>query len=129
MDTLQIKIARSAKSPFARPFQRRMILLSPLLALFLFPHQVFAQRYGDWHPGMMDGWGMGWFGGIFMIVLWILVIVGLVFFIKWLVQSTREVPGAKSSPTSRALHILEERYARGEIEKQEFQEKKKDLLS
>jgi len=106
-----------------------MILLSPLLALFLFPHQVFAQRYGDWHPGMMDGWGMGWFGGIFMIVLWILVIVGLVFFIKWLVQSTREVPGAKSSPTSRALHILEERYARGEIEKQEFQEKKKDLLS
>jgi putative membrane protein len=88
-----------------------------------------AQRYGPWHPGMMDGWGMGWFGGIFMIVLWILVIVGLVFFIKWLVQSTRDVPAGKSSPTSRALHILEERYARGEIDKQEFLDKKKDLFS
>lgn len=78
---------------------------------------------------MMDGWGMGWFGGIFMLVIWILVVVGLIFLIKWLVQTTRDVPGGKSTPTSRALHILEERYARGEIEKQEFQEKKKDLLS
>ena len=64
-----------------------------------------------------------------MIVLWILVIVGLVFFIKWLLQSKRDVPAGKSSPTSRALHILEERYARGEIDKQEFLDKKKDLLS
>jgi len=37
--------------------------------------------------------------------------------------------GGKISPTSRALHILEEKYARGEIEQQEFQEKKRDLLS
>jgi uncharacterized membrane protein len=37
--------------------------------------------------------------------------------------------GGKSSPTSRALHILEEKYARGEIEQQEFQEKKRGLLS
>lgn len=88
-----------------------------------------AQRYGPWHPGMMDGWGMGWFGGVFMLVIWILVVVGLIFLIKWLVQSTRDVPAGKSSPTSRALHILEERYARGEIDKQEFLDKKKDLFS
>ena len=88
-----------------------------------------AQRYGPWHPGMMDGWGMGWFGAVFMLVIWVLVVVGLIFLIKWLVQSTRDVPAGKSTPTSRALHILEERYARGEIEKQEFHEKKKDLLS
>jgi hypothetical protein len=52
-----------------------------------------------------------------------------VFLIKWLVQSSRESPSGRSSPTSRALHILEERYARGEIDKQEFLDKKKDLLS
>jgi uncharacterized membrane protein len=38
--------------------------------------------------GTMYGWGMGWFGGIFMIVFWVLVLVGLVFVIKWLLQST-----------------------------------------
>jgi putative membrane protein len=110
---------------------RVKIVLSSALA-FLLPilsaDRAFAQRYGGWRPGMMDGWGMGWFAGIFMILFWILVIVGLVFLIKWLVQSTRDAQGGRSSSTSRAVHILEERYARGEIDKQEFQEKKRDLL-
>ena len=88
--------------------------------------------YEGWHmgPGMMGDWGMGWFGGIFMIVFWILLIIGLVFLIKWLVQSTKGDSG--SSPrgaSSNALEILRERYARGEINKQEFEEKKRDLLS
>jgi putative membrane protein len=104
-------------------------LATGFLPLVLSADPASAQRYGGWHSGMMDGWGMGWFGGIFMILFWILVIVGLVFLIKWLVQSTRQTPGGRSSSTSNALHILEERYARGEIDKQEFQEKKKDLLS
>jgi putative membrane protein len=80
-------------------------------------------------PGMMDGWGMGWFGGIFMIVFWVLIIVGLVFLIKWLVQSTKGDSGSARSSSSNALEILKERYARGEINKQEFEEKKRDLLS
>jgi putative membrane protein len=87
--------------------------------------------YGNWHmgPGMMDGWGMGWFGGIFMIVIWVLVIVGLVFLIKWLVQSTKGESRSVESASSRSLDILKERYARGEIDKQEFEEKKRDLSS
>lgn len=85
--------------------------------------------YDDWHGRMMDGWGwgMGWFGGIFMIAFWILIIIGLVFLIKWLVQSTRGESGFSRSNSSRALDILKERYARGEINKQEFEEKKRDL--
>jgi putative membrane protein len=88
-----------------------------------------------WHmgPGMMGGYGiMGWFGGIFTIVVWILIIVGLVLLIRWLVQTTRSEPGASAgagASTSRALEILRERYARGEIDKAEFEEKKKDLTS
>ena len=78
----------------------------------------------------MGGYGTGWFGGIFMIIFWVLIIVGLVFLIKWLVQSTKghSSPGGWSGSSSRALDILKERYARGEINKQEFEEKKRALL-
>jgi putative membrane protein len=85
-------------------------------------------RYGDWHmgPGMMQGWGMGWFGGIFMIVFWILILVGLVLVIKWLIQTTSRGK-VEGNTGSRAMEILKERYARGEIDKAEFEEKKKYL--
>jgi putative membrane protein len=87
--------------------------------------------YRDWHmgqQGMMGGWGFGgWFGSIFMLLFWVLVIIGLIFLIKWLVQTTRKGPGAFHEG-SRALDILKERYARGEINKEEFEEKKRDLM-
>jgi len=87
--------------------------------------------YDGWHMGYggVGGWGMGWFGGIFMIIFWILIIIGLVFLIKWLVQSTKGNSGSPRIGSSSALEILKERYARGEINKQEFEEKKRDLLS
>ena len=94
-------------------------------------NQAYAQtgQYGGWGmgPGMMGGWGMGWFGGIFIVVFWILILVGLVFLIKWLIQSTSR-DQANGRAFSRAVEILKERYARGEIDKDEFESKKKDLL-
>jgi putative membrane protein len=62
-----------------------------------------------------------------MMIFWILLIVGMVFLIKWLIQSTSR-DKASGSGGSRALEILKERYARGEIDKNEFESKKKDLL-
>jgi len=78
-------------------------------------------------PGMMGGWGMGWFGGIFMIAFWILILVGLIFLIRWLIQSNSRTR-AIGNGESRAVDILKERYARGEIDKDEFDSKRKDLL-
>lgn len=72
-------------------------------------------------PGMMWGWwGMGW---IFMIILWGLIIVGIIFLIRYLVVTTKSGKGEES-----ALEILKKRYARGEINKEEFEQKKKDLI-
>ncbi|OHB15248.1 MAG: electron transporter RnfE [Candidatus Zambryskibacteria bacterium RIFOXYC1_FULL_39_10] len=72
--------------------------------------------------GFYNDYG-GWFGGgIMMVVFWVLLVV----FIVWIV---REVGGKNSSPRSNssALEILKERYAKGEIDKEEFESKKKDL--
>jgi putative membrane protein len=73
----------------------------------------------------MMGYGGGWSMGIFMLVFWVAVIVGIAFLVKWVVaQSGGGSHGGSESP----LDILKRRYARGEIDKAEFEEKKKDLL-
>ena len=64
-------------------------------------------------------WGMGWGWLISIIFLMALIWVGL-----RLVKQNKYTgrPSAKA-----ALEILKERYARGEIDKQEFEKRKKDL--
>jgi putative membrane protein len=64
-----------------------------------------------------------------MIIFAILIIVGLFFFIKYLNQNSKGETGWMFSTSPKGLDTLRERYARGEIDKQEFEEKKKDLLS
>lgn len=67
------------------------------------------------------GWGMG-FGGVFMIVFWILVVLGIVFLIKSFAGGTN-----KQEKEESALDILKRRYAKGEINKEEFERMKVDL--
>ncbi|SPP66309.1 SHOCT domain-containing protein [Nitrospira lenta] len=76
------------------------------------------------HEPMMGLWG--WVGYVLMVVFWTLVILALVLWIKsWLEQKGF---GSASREPESALEILKKRYARGEINKQEFEEKRKDLL-
>jgi len=77
---------------------------------------------------MMYGydWGFGWLGMIVMLAFWVLIIVGVVLLIRWLVvQGGQTAP--PPPPQETALDVLKKRYARGEIGKEEFEEKKKDL--
>lgn len=79
---------------------------------------------GGWgmHP-MWGAWGIWGFGmALFMFLFWALVIVGIVLGIRWLVREGRPGGGGDS-----ALEILRERYARGDISREEFDAKRKDL--
>jgi len=63
-------------------------------------------------------------GPIFMFVFWALVIAGVVLLVRFLARQSR-VGGRQEDS---ALEILKRRYARGEIEKDEFEARRKDLI-
>jgi putative membrane protein len=103
----------------------KVLMMLSFLAAFPVT-DCFAQMGGYMGPGMMGwGYGMGWGWSIIMIAFWIAVIAGIIFLIRWIVMSTDK--GKATGGEDSALEILRKRYARGEINKQEFEEKKKDL--
>ena len=64
------------------------------------------------------GWGMGW-GWIISLIL----LIAVIWFIARTVNQNNQSVLSNKTP----LEILKERYARGEIDKEEFEERKKDL--
>jgi len=67
------------------------------------------------------GWGFGFFGGLGMLLVWVLVIATIVFAIKYALGSSQ------STSSSGAVDILKERFARGEIDEEEYRLRKKLL--
>lgn len=118
------------RSNFFNRFSLGLITMWGLSPVLLPP--AFAQPggYGSGHMGrwMMGDWGMGWFGMIFMLLFWALIIAGIVFLIRWLVQSTGSRGSSGADTGSQAMDILKERYARGEISQDEYESMKKEIL-
>jgi len=75
----------------------------------------------DWGAGV---WGHG-FGWLLMILFWVLIIAGIIVLVKWLASGA--TPGA--SPGKRALEILKERYARGDITRDQYEQMRRDIES
>lgn len=80
--------------------------------------------YGGYGPGM-SGWGWGLMGGLhglFWLVLLVLAGVALVALVRYLWRG-----GGAESPASSARRVLDERYARGEIDRTEYLQRRQDL--
>ena len=71
---------------------------------------------------MHDGSWFGFGGGV-MWVFWILLIAAIV----WAVKAAIGISNNQSVKQKSALDILKERYARGEIEQDEFEQKREDI--
>ena len=87
------------------------------------------QGGGHWNTGMFWGTHILW---------WIFILVGIIALVRWISGShatrhicssshDRNMSGGNRQASDNALGILRERYARGEIDKAEFEERKRDL--
>ena len=104
------------------------VVLMPALALAQQTSQPTAYPCG---PYMMN-WGGGWYGmalgPLFMILVLALVIAVAVLLVRWLSGPWHSNQSSSHLPPSRTpLDILKERYARGEIDKEQFEEGRRVL--
>lgn len=105
-------------------------------ALALLPSTAWAQAPADadryvYGPHMM-GWGGGWyamiFGPLFMILGLAVLIAAVVLLVHWLGGPWQGTAPPRHTPPGRTpLDILKERFARGEIDKDEFEERRRVL--
>ena len=71
-----------------------------------------------WHDGM--GWGWMLFGGLWMLVFWVVIIALVV----WGIKKVTERGGSASKPPEKRdpLDIAKERYAKGDISREQFEQ-------
>ncbi len=92
-------------------------------------HENIGDRWhhhmSDWmdFPNHMMG-GSSWLGWFLTALFWAFVVIGIVLLVWWILRS-----GSDVGPRNRrsALDILEERYARGEIDEEEYDRRRKNL--
>lgn len=105
-------------------------------ALVFIPTALWAQVPSDadrwWGCGPHMSWpGGGWFGMISGPLFLILVLAGLIalviLLLRWLGGASHGAAWHQGAPSRTALDILKERYARGEINQDEFEERRRVL--
>ena len=98
--------------------KKYIVLFSALFLIAFAPAFVSAQ-------GMMGWYGYSPISFVVCIIFWVLLIALIVLIVRWIVSAS----GHKFEEKDSALEILKERYAKGEIKKEEFEQKKNQLLN
>ena len=109
-----------------------LMLTTAILSSILPFASLASAQPRDWGPGpwgygmhyMWGAWGIGMM--LFMLIFWVLIIAGAVALIRWLWSGPSGSISASSGGET-AEDILKNRYAKGEIDKQEFEEKLQDI--
>ena len=100
-----------------------------VVLLFGFPG-AGMMGFGGFGPGMMGGFYRGYgyapWWGIIMLLFWALVIGGAVILVGRLVRQGNETPRGGGREDS-SVEILRQRYARGEITRDQFDQMRRDL--
>ncbi len=76
---------------------------------------------------MMTGFGMGLGGGLMMVLFWIVLIVGAVWLARGLFPNGQQPPASLTRSELSADEVLKQRYARGEITKEQYEQMHRDL--
>ncbi|VAV97665.1 hypothetical protein MNBD_ALPHA02-1749 [hydrothermal vent metagenome] len=79
------------------------------------------------HMNDSYGWGMGWGMHFFGMLFWILIIAGVVLFVRWIIGSTQG--NSQNVSQDSPLAILKRRYANGEVDQETYERMKKELES
>ncbi len=78
-------------------------------------------------PGFMHDYGFSPWWGLLMPLFWILLLGGIVLLAVSLLRQGR-LTGIGPTGGSRALEILQERYAKGEITREQYEEMRRDIV-
>ncbi len=76
---------------------------------------------------MMAGLGMGLGGGLVMVLFWVVLIAGAVWLVRGLFPNGQQPPASSTRSEASADEILKQRYAHGEITKEQFEQMRRDL--
>ena len=109
-----------------RPLMNLLMALPAVLASMPAVAQATAERAGYGHYGWDLGWGHVLFGSAMMILMWGGIILVIVLAVRWL----GGVSSPDATPTTvggNALEILKARFARGEIDLEEFEQRRRLL--
>lgn len=112
-----------------------ILLMQPLQAIAQQTQQPAAPPQGYYWPGPWHMWNDGyswpfwWIGPLMMFVFLLFICAAVFFFGRGFCGHRMHQAGSPSNSSHSALQILSERFAKGEIQKEEYAEKKAAILS
>jgi putative membrane protein len=122
-------LATLGRNRRSKAMQKFMLAALSLLTAFGVTLPAWAQATREGYGSHMWGGGYGWFFMPIMMIVFIAVtVVVIVLIVRWIGGTGHPPPHTAHGPPGKtALDILKERFARGEIDKEEFEERRKVL--